>query len=163
MELLATINPENIAKDQAISFRVRRAARAVVFDDQGNVALLDVHKYKYHKIPGGGIEAMEDVPTALRRECMEEIGCNVDIGPEIGEIVEYRGEFKLKQISYCYKARVIGEKGAPSFTEHEKSNDFRVVWVKLEDAIKIFQMDKPDEYEGRFIKERDLIFLQSQL
>lgn len=161
MKLLATINPENITKEQAKKFDVRHAVRAVVFDVDGNVALLHVQKYMYHKIPGGGIEVSEDIPTALQRECMEEIGCEIEIGQEIGYIVEYRGEFKLKQISYCYRAKVIGAKGISSFTEHEKNNNFKVEWVKLEDAIKIFEKDKPDEYDGKFICERDLTFLRN--
>ncbi|MDP3986254.1 MAG: NUDIX domain-containing protein [Candidatus Veblenbacteria bacterium] len=161
MKLLATINPENITEEEVKKFNIRYAARAVVFDAGGNVALLNVQKYRYHKIPGGGIEASEDVPTALQRECMEEIGCKVEIGSEIGEIVEYRGQFKLKQISYCYRAKVVGGKGVTSFTESEKSNDFKVEWAKLDDAIKTFEVDNPDEYEGNFIRERDLTFLRN--
>jgi 8-oxo-dGTP pyrophosphatase MutT (NUDIX family) len=161
MKLLAKINPENITEKQVSEFDVRHAVRAVVFDVEGKVALLHVQKYKYHKIPGGGVEISEDISTALQRECMEEIGCQIEIGSDIGEIVEYRGEFKLKQISYCYRAKAVGIKGEPSFTESEKSNDFKIEWVKLEDAIRTFEIDNPDEYEGKFIRERDLTFLRN--
>ena len=38
------------------TFRIREAARAVVVDENGRVALLKVGKHSYHKLPGGGID-----------------------------------------------------------------------------------------------------------
>src|SRR5450830_1921296 len=78
-------------------YRERRASRAVVFDRDGNIALLDVSKRGYHKLPGGGIDEGEDILAALNRETMEEIGCTIGNIRELGIIEEYRNNYELHQ------------------------------------------------------------------
>jgi 8-oxo-dGTP pyrophosphatase MutT (NUDIX family) len=147
---------------EGLNYRKREAARAVVLDQDGNTALLDVSNHGYHKIPGGGIESDEDIVEALKRECLEEIGCKVRIdgNKPIAIIQEYRDRLNLDQKSYCYLAYINGEKGNPNFTESEIKEGFKVVWLPLTEAIKIAQKDTPDSYEAQFMKKRDLIFLQ---
>jgi hypothetical protein len=53
-----------------------------------------------------------------------------------------------------------GEKGSPDFTEKEIEQGFEIVWVGLDEAIEIINKDMPDNYEGKFIKIRDLCFLE---
>jgi 8-oxo-dGTP pyrophosphatase MutT (NUDIX family) len=96
MKLIKIINPENVSEEEVKGYRTREAGRAVVFDDEGKVALLSVSKENYYKLPGGGVEEGEDKITALHRECQEEIGCDVEIVNELGFIVEYRKIFTLK-------------------------------------------------------------------
>jgi 8-oxo-dGTP diphosphatase len=161
MKLLLTINPINVTTKRASKFRVRKAARAVVVDKKGNIALLHVRKNNYYKLPGGGIENSENIATALKRECIEEIGCQIKIGSEIGRIIEYRTKFNLKQISYCYRAKVIGKKSRPSFTKSEQANKFKLEWVTIKNGLKVLENYNPDDYEGKFIRERDLTFLRN--
>lgn len=161
MKLLGTINPEGITEEEAQGFALRHAVRAVVFDAEGCVAVLHVLKRGYHKIPGGGIESSEEVIAALQRECREEIGCEIEVGSEIGEIVEYRREHQLKQISYGYRATLIGQKGIPVFTDKEKQDGFKAEWYTLEEVIEIFKQEDPEAYEGKFMSKRDGLFLMS--
>ena len=99
MILLRTIKDKDIFPDlndnEKVPSRHREAARAVVFDFENKVALLHVKKHAYHKLPGGGLEEGEDIKTALEREMMEEIGCQVEVQNEIGEIIEYRNQHDL--------------------------------------------------------------------
>ena len=81
------------------------------------------------KLPGGGIEAGEDHVTALRRECQEEIGCDVEVIGEIGTITEWRKMLTLTQRSYCYVARVKGAKGTPHLEGGEIEDGFKEVWL----------------------------------
>jgi 8-oxo-dGTP pyrophosphatase MutT (NUDIX family) len=97
MKLLATINLENIDEDKTTNFEIRHAARAVVIDENKNVALLPVSKGNYYKLPGGGIDKGESIIDAVKRECIEEIGCEIDIVEELGEIFEYRPKINFKQ------------------------------------------------------------------
>lgn len=139
----------------------RVAARAVVFDTEGKVALFHSTVKQYHKLPGGGVEAGEDIETALRRELMEEIGCEVDSITEIGMIEEYRNRFSLHQLSYCFTAHVVGEKGTPHLEEGEIAEGFITEWMDLDTAIKTLENEEDvDDYQGKFIQIRDLLFLK---
>lgn len=159
MNNLAFINPENISENEANAFAVRRAARAVVFDADGNIALLNVTKHGYHKLPGGGIEGEESKEETLNRECLEEIGCSIEITGELGKIIEYRKQFGVKQLSYGYVAKVVGEKGTPQFVDEEIEEGFQVEWRTLDEAIQLIQSEHPDDYMGKFVVERDLLYL----
>jgi 8-oxo-dGTP diphosphatase len=164
MKLLKTIKhsdlfPEDKRENEA-KYLIRKAARAVVFDDDNKIAILRVTKHNYHKIPGGGVEKNEDITEALEREALEETGCKISVTGEIGEIVEFRDKLDLEQKSYCYLAKVIGEKSQPNFTEEESDDGFEILWTTMDEAIEILKKDKPDDYEGKFIQVRDLCFLE---
>ena len=161
MKKLALLNPENVSNTKAETFKVREAARAVVFDGEGKIALLNVTKHGYHKLPGGGIESGESKEEALKRECLEEIGCEIEITGELGEIEEYRKQFGVRQISYGYLAKIVGRKGEPSFVEEEIEEGFQIEWQILDRAIELLQSEHPTDYMGRFVVERDLIYWRS--
>lgn len=160
MKLIKTIQFKDLKVEETDKFEIRRAARAVVFDHDKNIGILYVGKYNYHKLPGGGLEGDESIEEALKRECLEEIGCNIEIFGELGEIIEYRDKWSLKQHSYCYLANVVGKKGKPDFTQKEIDNGFEIKWLSLEEAAKLLENDKPDDYMGGFIQIRDSSFLK---
>jgi 8-oxo-dGTP pyrophosphatase MutT (NUDIX family) len=143
MEPILTINPEQVTKIEAEGYVLRNAARGVVFDAEGKIALLNVTKYGYHKLPGGGIDAGETHEEALMRECSEEIGCGVTVGAPLGEIVEYRKLLSLVQHSFCFMADVVGEKGEPHMEQGEIDDGFKVEWHNLDDALLIMQREIP--------------------
>ncbi len=162
MDQLKLINPEQASEEEVKSYPVREAARAVVFDNEKNVALLHVSNFGYYKLPGGGLEEGEDIETALKRECMEEIGCEIEVFGEIGSITEYRKIFNLTQISYCYLAKVKGEKGTPNFEEGEIEEGFKEVWLPYEKALETITQNTTQDFEGsEYIVPRDIIFLEA--
>lgn len=153
------INPKSPVLENT-GFYHRRAARAVVVNEQGEIALLKVRRYDYHKLPGGGVEEDEDIKTALARELLEEIGCEANIVAEIGEVTEYRDEWQLKQTSYCYFALQEGGQQKPMFTDEEVEEGFEIVWAgSVDDAIELLRNDKPKNYDGKFIQRRDTAIL----
>jgi 8-oxo-dGTP diphosphatase len=161
MKQLALINPENATESEVSNYSTREAVRAVVFDSENNVALLHVSNEKYYKLPGGGIEGDEDHASALKRECVEEIGADVEIIGEIGSIVEYRKMFSLKQTSYCYLAKVVGVRGEPNYTQEELEGGFKLLWAPFDEALSLLQNNIATSIEGgKYIVPRDLIFLQ---
>jgi len=157
LKLLRHIEDKPVPKD--IKCGDRAASRAVLFDEENLIPMLFVGKYKYHKLPGGGIEKGEDEIIALHREIKEEAGCKAEILGEVGKVTEFRSEWNLYQTSYCWWGKVT-EKGTQDFTKKEKEQGFKLVWLGLDDAIKAVKNDKPENYEGKFIQERDLALLE---
>ncbi len=154
----------------------RKAARVIIFNQDNEIALLHAKNFGYHKLPGGGIEDNESWQDAALREAIEETGCKIKLRPiEIGKIIEYRERPethrpnipKLKQISYCGVGDVIGSM-ALGLTEEEIRVGLQVKWMPLDQAIRVCESDipfqdrdQPDNYEGRFIQARDLMFLRT--
>ncbi len=157
MRLLKTIS-DKIPDESLIV--TREASRAVLLDENDLLPLLCVTKKGYHKLPGGGIDEGESREGALRREVKEEVGSQIKITGEIGEIIEQRAKYNFKQVSYCYLGKIT-TKGNPQFTEGELAKGFRVIWLSLDDAIMQVENDKPNDYEGIFIQQRDLEFLKA--
>lgn len=97
---------------------------------------------------------------------LEETGCEIAVGAELGEIVEYRSGHgfdwlrNLHQTSYCFLADITA-KGVPEFTESEIDEGFELRWMTLDEAIAQLERDMPDNAEGKFIVQRDLKFLRA--
>lgn len=162
MQILRIINPANISEEEAKNLKPRNAARGVVFDENNNVAVLPVSNHDYYKLPGGGIEEGENELVAFRRECLEEIGFDVEVSAELGIIIEYRTKISTIQTSYCYVGKVIGSKKEIAFTEHEISQGFKEAkWVPFEEAFNLISNSKPNNWEGEFIKERDTLIMET--
>ena len=161
MRLLRTIDLDSLSPESLKTLTLRRAARAIVLDGVKNVALLHVQKGGYYKLPGGGVEPGEDFISALKRECGEEIGCEIEVDQEIGMTIEYRGKHNnIKQESYCYLAHLIGAKGVVSLTEDEVANGFASLWVPMNEAIRLVSEANTEDYQGQFIIPRELVFLR---
>jgi len=136
----------------------RQSSRAVVFDNENNIAILYIKTSDFPKLPGGGVEEGENLEQTLKRECLEEIGCEIEIVREIGEVVEYREGINMVQNSYCFLARVVGEKGPVNFTEREISQGVEIKWLLIDEVLKMFEKE-PSDYVPRFIKQREMTFL----
>ncbi len=160
MKQIKLINIENVPEEEAGKYSVRKCARAVVFDDDGLVALLHATKTNYYNLPGGGIKRGETKEQALRRECKEEIGCDVEIAKELGLTIEYRKKSHRKHLSYWYIAKVVGEKGEPTFEDYEIREGFKIVWFPIENCIKKISECRPTIYEVKYMIPRDLALLE---
>ena len=165
MNILLTIKEQDIVPNapeiNSASFYRREAARGVVLDGDNQVYLLNVALYNYHKLPGGGIDEGEDKETAMKRECREEIGCDIEIIAKLGKIIEYRDQFKLIQTSHCYIARQVGEQRLSTFEPSEIAEGFRTIKaLNIEDAIRIIEQDKSNDYGSKFMRKRELAILQ---
>ena len=81
---------------------------------------------------------------------------------EIGLVDEWRRFCALHQISYCYFARVAGEKGAPDFTESEISEGFEVAWLPYDEALDILKGSRAEQIEAKgYMVPRDIAILKA--
>ncbi len=158
MKHLATLNFEN--SENTEGFRRRIAARAVILDKEGNMALMHVANHGYYKLPGGGVDEGEDIESALHRECKEEAGCAIEIVGEIGTVSEVRGDHAFMQDSHAYIARLIGEKGEPELTDLEIEGGFEICWIPIEEALLLLRREGTTGYEAEYIVERDAVIVE---
>ncbi len=166
MNKILTIHESDIVggveKDSHIVYKERLAARAVLMDENGRIALMHAGRLDYYKLPGGGVEDGEDIKTALARELLEEVGAEAGIISEIGWVEEYRDYKQMRGVSYAWSAKARGVIGQPSLTEHEISEGFEVVWVDtIDEAIeKVSSASTYDDLGVKFMTTRDSAILK---
>lgn len=144
-------------------FRTHSAARAILYDNHGNIGLMSFSGRNFFSLPGGRVERGETSRQAIRRELLEETGCNARLLSEIGTIVEYRNRNCVKKISTCYRMRVAGKKGIPQLTDFERGMDSRVLWIPIQDALELLNKVKTNDYWGMFIQRRETAFIEEEI
>ena len=137
MEKILVMDEHNYPLDLAEIYRV--AVRGIIFID-GKLLMIE-DSFGEVKLPGGGVEDIEDDYQTLVREVKEETG--YDVIPEtiipFGEIEEKRLSVHepmiWHQISRLYFCDVRPEKGHCNYTENEKKYGFQQVLYTLEEAL----------------------------
>jgi len=145
------------------NYKLRKSARAVLRDKEGKINLQHIKRDSFHKLPGGGVETGENLAEALKREILEEAGCDCVVSELIGTVIEYRNKHNLLQISYAYIADVVGEVGEPQFEQAEIDEQLTNLWVTPEEALEKMKSDVPTIYGGDFILKREISFLEEYL
>jgi ADP-ribose pyrophosphatase YjhB (NUDIX family) len=167
MKILAEISEESLGpgKPEQLggTYELRKSARAILLDSDKNMATQYLQTYTYHKLPGGGVDDGETVEDALRREVLEEVGCQCEIVRPIGVTIEYRNKYNLLHISYCYVATVIGDIGEPALEEGELEEGQTTLWLPPETVLENMKTDTPQKFEGHFILKREISFLEEFL
>jgi 8-oxo-dGTP diphosphatase len=120
--------------------KINKRVRAIIIKD-GKVLLM--HRVKngqeYWVFPGGGVEdtdkSMED---GLKRECLEELGVNVEVGDLSIKKFYILDNFQ-GQVQYFYNCNIVsGEVGTGTGPEWsgrdvEKYGTYEVVWTPVSD------------------------------
>lgn len=143
----------------------RQIVRAIVFDDQENYYFVrakrddDFGKATLIETSGGGVEAGEDLETALKRELKEELGAEVEIMHKIGIVSDYYNLIHRHNINNYYLCKVtsFGEK----HLTRDEIEDFHLSTLRLS------YRDAEEEYKkcaetkiGKLIAARELPVLR---
>lgn len=143
----------------------RKIVRAIVFDDQENYYFVrakrddDFGKATLIETSGGGVEAGEDLETALKRELKEELGAEVEIMHKIGIVSDYYNLIHRHNINNYYLCKVtsFGEK----HLTRDEIEDFHLSTLRLS------YRDAEEEYKkcaetkiGKLIADRELPVLR---
>lgn len=96
-----------------VDFEDRLTGKAIIIDDKQKIASVGTTVNFIYTLPGGGIDAKEEIRTGMIRESKEETGCDVEIFSMLGIIDDFRNRDKKHCISYCAVAKVAGEKHDP--------------------------------------------------
>lgn len=162
MELIAEITDKTIGfrPNHNVKYAIRRAARAIILN-KNKIALIYSTKWKYFKLPGGGIDINENLKKALVREAVEETGYRVNVIKPVGVIIEYKSQIEIIQISYCFLSNAVDKPRALKLTKSERSKGQELRWVSgIDTAIKLVKGNKSKQYEAKFMVARDSLILQ---
>lgn len=152
-------SPENHEIEREL--KPKYSTRTVLFDDDGKVAIINVTKHGYYKIPGGGIEDGENISDSARREVREEAGCDCTLIGELGRLETEVPIWDMLDISDGFVAKISGEKLAPEYEAWEKERGFEVVWFDdLDKAIATIEQNVVSEPGVECLQSRDLNFLK---
>jgi 8-oxo-dGTP diphosphatase len=115
----------------------RVSAKAVIVRDQH---LLLISKRDadgiYYLLPGGGQEQNERLDEAVKRECREELGANVEVGEllfvrdYIGRNHEFAATDTSHQVDLMFECR-ISEDYEPAMGTNPDTDQIGVVWLSL--------------------------------
>ncbi|MBB1388956.1 NUDIX domain-containing protein [Shewanella sp. SG44-6] len=118
----------------------RIAARAIVIRDN-QILMLYTQRYHDYSLPGGGVDAGEEIEQGLIRELQEETGAQeIRNIKEFGLYEEYRpwqreGYTSVNMLSYCFTCEIDNQLGETQFEAHEINNGMVPVWIDIDEAI----------------------------
>lgn len=141
-------------------YNFRRASRAVIVNKKKEIALLYYKNNNFYKLPGGGVEQGETKVQTVKREILEEIGCEIKNIKELPTIIEYKNLMDTIQISYCFVAKVHKNTHELHLTKQEAKAGIEINWISLNRAIQLVKSQKMNNYNGKFVKRRSLIMLE---
>ncbi|GIQ69591.1 ADP-ribose pyrophosphatase [Xylanibacillus composti] len=120
---------------------IRNSAKAVIIHN-GNVLLTKNQDSTgiFYLFPGGGQEKGEELKDAVVRECMEELGAEVEVG-DLLTVREYIGshhEFArwdadVHQVEFYFSCRLRDPGQSFAHAANPDEKQIGVEWVKLQD------------------------------
>lgn len=155
--------------DPVSDFYIRPTVRGVIFDENNNICIRSKKRSGFSFLPGGGIENEENPIEALKRECLEEAGCNITNIQKIGIVTEYKDEIQEKRTNEYFTANLDGLKLEPTLAIGDEEG-FDVIWINIHEAVTLLEKQKgtitedtANFYSKTFNTVRDLGILRHLL
>lgn len=132
-------------------YQYRVTVKAIVENDNGDIALITNPVHGLFLLPGGGAES-DDLVAEIKRECDEEINWEVDNIEDVASVEEFRNRDGKHYTTYCFSAKAVRELPEDTRTSEEKENGLEVVWLSKESAL-----DKL-RYQKEILEKGDIVF-----
>lgn len=146
---------------------VRTAARALIIKDQQLLLVKNTdHDGEWYMLPGGGQKKNDTLAQTLRRECLEETGYTVSMGPLVlvREYISNHHEFRdhdpdFHQIDLIFRCSLLHDK-ATTPTEMDTMQT-GIEWVELHrlKRLRIYPSVLKDCFDEHGLLPRENIFL----
>ncbi|MTD29907.1 NUDIX domain-containing protein [Planomicrobium sp. YIM 101495] len=112
-------------------YQRRKGVYAVIFTPEKDEVLTVRNRKGDHFLPGGGVENGENHLECLERELLEETGYHAQVGPYIGNALQYlhstKGEPLLSD-GHFYSANLLHKMQAPIDEDHY------IEWLRIDRA-----------------------------
>lgn len=124
--------------------RIRNSAKAIIISGEKILFTKNQDQEGYfYLFPGGGQEHGETIHNTLLRECIEEIGKEVQIG-ELLFIREYIGknhehssfDFNVHQVEYYFVCNLVNEMNNDKTPTNPDSQQVGMEWIHINDLLK---------------------------
>ena len=130
-------------KQPQVEYTERKCAYAIIYDDEGNIAIANDGKYFFF---GGGTEENETALQTLEREIIEETGYTLKEVAPLESLISYeynssRGNLKI--VATIYTAKFDKKITEPIEKDHQ------ILWGKPEEFIDIMY----HKYQRVILKE----------
>jgi len=112
-----------------IPYEIRKGVYSVIFNSTKDKVMTVRNERGHHFLPGGGMENGESHKECLERKLLEETGCEICMGPYIGNALRYFQSTKdepLLSEGYFYLADLSRKVQEPK--EHSHS----IEWIDIE-------------------------------
>ncbi|HUK82026.1 MAG TPA: NUDIX domain-containing protein [Verrucomicrobiae bacterium] len=126
---------------------IRNSIKAIIIRDRHVLLIKNVDREGFwYVFPGGGQNPGEDMFAALRRECFEETGLLISVGPlrlireYIGKNHEFsKSDSDVHQVELYFECSIMSG-SEPKNGEKKDSHQVYVEWVSLErlDSVRVY-------------------------
>lgn len=143
----------------------RNIARGIVVDNDGYFYFVHVSRdddfglASYIETSGGGVEDMEDLDSAIKRELSEELGANVKVITKIGVVSDYYNKIHRHNINHYFLCKVSSF-GNKHMTDDEiKKWHLSTIKLTYDEAINSY-LNGMNTKIGRLVANRELPILK---
>lgn len=124
--------------NEYLNNKTEKRVRAIIIEEEKVLLMHRIkHDHEYWVFPGGGVDDTDkSLEDGLKRECMEELGVEVEVGDLFMEKFYVLDDFQ-GQIQYFYNCNIInGKVGTGTGPEWngrdvEKYGTYEVVWIPI--------------------------------
>lgn len=158
MNVLFELTDKDIGMEvkEVKEYKTRIAARGIIINDKGRIAIQVKNNTNEYKLIGGGIEDREEPEEGFLRETLEETGCKVQIVRKLGITIEYITLKSAKQLSHIFIAKVLEDSKMLDLTVKEKCEGAKLIWVEPKKALELIKDSYNNLESSTYSKDYDV-------